>query len=254
MDFTYGSYGELLGSFLQAGYRVATVRQAATEPPDPPVLVLRHDVEWNAERALALAAIEQSLDVRSTLYFRVDTTANDIRAMTKLQDDGFDIGYHYNCLDRSRGDVPRAIELFEHDLAYLRHSGVDIVTATPHGNPRLKPVGYKRNGDLVWRDKQDLLNRWKLLDLGRDSRGFDHYPNLFHVTDAGIRWNHGQVTRNALLGFAGNGSTPSMFLLVHSDYWSGSRLRPVALHLAAFGLRSFRLNAAIASVRHASRR
>jgi hypothetical protein len=253
MDFTYDSYGEFLGSFLDAGYRVATVRQAATEPIDPPVLVLRHDVEWNAKRALALATIEQSLDVKSTLYFRVDTKANDVWTMTRLQDDGFDIGYHYNCLDRTRGNVSQAIQLFEHDLAYLRRSGVDIVTAAAHGNPRLKRVGYKANFDLIRRDP-DLLNRMNLWDLGNYTKHFDRHPNLFQVSDAGISWNHGQITRKSLSSLAMGGSAPNIFMIVHTDYWSGSWPRSVALHVAAFGLHSFGLNAAIASARHVSRR
>jgi hypothetical protein len=253
MDFTYDSYRELLDVFLQADYRVATVRQAATELIDPPLLILRHDVEWSAERAVALAAIERGLDVRSTLYFRVDTRANDIRAMMRLQDDGFDIGYHYNCLDRTKGDVSQAIQLFEQDMAYLRHSGIEIVTVAPHGNPRLKRVGYESNADLIRRDPT-LLNRMDLWDLGGFTRHFDRHPNLFPVADAGVRWNHGQLTRKSLSSLARDGSAPRMFMLVHTDYWSGSWPRPIALHVAAFGLRAFRLNAAIASARHASQR
>ena len=250
MDFTHDTYGELLNSFLRSGYRVATVRQAATETIDPPFLILRHDVEWNAERAVALAAIERSLNIRSTLYFRVDTRANDIRAMARLQDDGFDIGYHYNCLDRTRGNVAQAVELFEHDLTRLRRSGIDIVTAAAHGNPRVKRVGYTANFDLIRRDP-GLLNRMELLDLGDYTKDFDQQPKLFQVSDAGISWNHGRMSRQSLASLARNGSRPRMFMIVHSDYWSGSWLRPVALHVAAFGLRTLRGNAAIASGRHA---
>jgi hypothetical protein len=245
MDFTYDSYGELLDSFLRSGYRVVTVRKAATETVDPPSLILRHDVEWNAERALALAAIERSLHVRSTLYFRVDTRANDIRAMEGLQDDGFDIGYHFNCLDRTRGNVAQAVELFERDLTELRHSGMDIVTAAAHGNPRVRKVGYKANFDLVRQDP-GLLNRMGLFDLVDYTKNFVQQPKLFQVSDAGISWNHGRLSRQSLTSLIRNGSHPHMFMIVHSDYWSGSWLRPVALHLAAFGLRTLRGNAAIA--------
>jgi hypothetical protein len=253
MDFTFDSYGELLGCFLQGGYRIVTVRQAATELIDPPILVLRHDVEWSAERALSAAAIERSLDVRSTLYFRVDTKANDIAAMTRLQDDGFDIGYHYNCLDRTKGDVSQATQLFEHDVAYLRRSGIDIVTAAAHGNPRLKRVGYKANFALIRRDP-DLLKRMNLWNLGDYTNHFDRYPNLSQVSDAGISWNHGQLTRKSLSSLATDKSACQVFMIVHTDYWSGSWSRSVALHVAAVGLHSFRLNAAIAWARHATHR
>jgi hypothetical protein len=251
MDFLYDSYRDLLDGFLKADYRVATVREAATDTIDPPILILRHDVEWSAERALVLAAIERSLDVRSTLYFRVDTNANDIRAMVKLQDDGFEIGYHYNCLDRTRGDLTSAIEIFERDVTHMRRSGIDVVTVTPHGNPRLRRVGYAANADLIRQDP-DLLKRMHLYDLGGYTRHFARQPNLFPVTDAGLRWNHGQITRKALSSIARHRSVPRMFMLVHTDYWSGSWPRAAALHMTAFGLHALRLNSALASARHAS--
>ena len=253
MDLVYSGYAELLDGFIQGGYRVATIRQAATEMIDPPILILRHDVEWNAERALAIAAIERSLNVTSTFYFRVDTKAHDLRAMARLQDDGFDIGYHYNCMDRARGNTSQAIELFEDDLASLRRSGIDIVTVAPHGNPRLKHVGYRGNAALVRRDP-DLLSRMGLLDLGLLSQDFDRQPNLLHVTDAGIRWNDGEITRAFLARVAQETTAPRIFMLVHPDYWSDLWPRSVALHVAAFGVRTFRINAAIGSVRHASHR
>jgi hypothetical protein len=243
VQYLYARYRELLAAFLESGHRIVTVEEAARGPISGPFLVLRHDVEWSAARARDIAAVEQGLGVRSTLYFRHDTKARDVDVMLDLQEQGFDVGYHYNTLDRSGGDFDLARRLFEAELSELRGAGIAITSATPHGDPGIRRTGYDTNGDLV-RRFPDLLRAQGLLAIGRFGTRFPLQGPLLHVSDANMRWNRGEITWPFFFRIARERSVPRIFLLVHADYWSGSRTRAHALNITARGMRRLRLRSA----------
>lgn len=244
----HARYRELLSAFLSGGYKFTTVRRAATEPVGTPFVVLRHDVEWNSERAVALAHIERDYDIQSTYYFRVDTKALDYPNMHKLERMGCEIGYHYNTLDRTHGDFDRARRLFELELAQLRQGGLDITTATPHGDPRARRVGYVSNSDLFARSP-DLLSKSALLDIGPYGKRFPIQGNVMQISDASVQWNRGEITWPFFFRTARERSIPGLMLLVHSDYWSRSYARATGVHAAALALRTLRLRSSSRRVR-----
>jgi hypothetical protein len=69
----------------------------------------------------------------------------DLSIMRQLQDEGFEVGYHFNTLDRCGGDFSKAIALFERELKMLREAEIKVETVCSHGDPRVKKVGYKVN-------------------------------------------------------------------------------------------------------------
>lgn len=240
MDFTYATYNRLLEGILKAGYRVITVREYLQGVKEPPILILRHDVEWNAQRSLEIAKIEKSYGIRSTFYFRVDTKAFDLRTIKYLQDEGFEIGYHFNTLDRCEGDFEKAIALFEEELKRLRKLGINVDTVCSHGDPRVKKVGYKINNEIFLRDP-NLRSRCNL--LGEAYLDID-ISSLQYLSDAGIRWNTVTST-NELISRIAQKKWPLVYILTHPDYWSRSPFRAIALQIAARGVRSFKINQAI---------
>lgn len=245
MDFTYAAYDRLLSAVVGTGYQVLTLRQALTGAGHTFPFMLRHDVEWNLKRTLAVVECEKRHGVRSSLYFRVDTRVCDLPTMRRLQDDGFEIGYHYNTLDRCRGDFSRAITLFEEDLGRLRDAGLNIETVIPHGDPRVKKVGYVSNDDILKKDPE-LLTRVALLDVTRGLT--ERISEYKYIRDLGIRWNAAQSGRELMMHIREK-RWPAIYLLTHPDYWSGSWLRAVGLQLATRALRGLSLNRKIAAVR-----
>jgi len=245
MDFTCAAYDRLLCVAREAGYRVLPIREALTGTPAAPALILRHDVEWNFNRTLAITQLEQKHGVRSSLYFRVDTGVFDPAAMRRLQDDGFEIGYHFNTLDRCRGDLTCAIAMFADELQRLREAGLDVVTAIPHGDPRITRIGYQSNADIFDCDP-DLLNRVGLLDVGNGLS--DRYLRYIYITDLGIRWNGIGSTAELLAGFRAR-RWPSVYMLTHPDYWSASPLRAMGLQIASRSMSAMKVNRVIASLR-----
>lgn len=240
MDFTYKVYDHLLDCILQAGYQVVTVRDYLKGTESQLTLILRHDVEWNPYRALALAKIEEAYGCRSTFYFRVDTKAFHLSIMRQLQEKGFEIGYHFNTLDRCRGNFQKAIALFERELEQLRKVGIDVKTVCSHGDPRAPKRGYKVNNEIFLRDP-DLRFRNGL--LGEAYLDVD-FSRLQYISDAGARWNRISSTKELMLRISQK-EWPLIYILVHPDYWSRSPFRAAALQVAAWGVRSFKINRAI---------
>jgi len=245
MGFTHSVYDQLLGAVVQAGYRVLTLRQSLDGSAENLVCIIRHDVEWNLKRTLAITEIEKQHRVRSSLYFRVDTKVFDPPTMRRLQDEGFEIGYHYNTLDRCHGDFARAIALFEQEVELLRREGLNVTTAIPHGDPRIKKTGYRSNGDVCERDPH-LLERTGLSDI---AAGLEtHFPSYKYLRDLGIRWNTGDRNRQ-LIARIREKQWPVIYLLTHPDYWSRSVFRAAGLQVLAHALRGFRINEKIAGLR-----
>ncbi|MCL0034123.1 hypothetical protein M1M94_01335 [Thermodesulfovibrionales bacterium] len=234
---THAAYDKLLAAICGAGYRVVTVRQYLQGEREPLLLVLRHDVEWDVSRALTIAEIEKAHGIRSTMYFRVDTKAFDLSAMRYLQDEGFEIGYHFNTLDRCGGDFNRAIALFEKELQELREAGIKIDTVCSHGDPRVKKIGYKVNNEIFLKDP-DLCKRSGL--LGEAYLDID-FSSLQYFSDAGIKWNE-DVSTKKLISRITQKEWPVIYMLTHPDYWSKSFLRALGVQVAARGMRRFKIN------------
>ncbi|MGQ9712805.1 MAG: hypothetical protein ACUVRC_09125 [Desulfotomaculales bacterium] len=246
MYFTYSAYKQLISSFLSAGYQVVTVRDYLRGIRAPLTLVLRHDVEWNFRRALAIAEVEKSLGCRSTFYFRVDTRAFSLTAMQHLQREGFEIGYHFNTLDRCNGDFDRAIKLFEKELDRLRKAGINVDTVCSHGDPRVKKVGYEVNNEIFLKDPK-LCSRNNLLGEAYLNVNFE---SLQYISDVGVRWNQVGST-GELIAKIRQKEWPVVYMLTHPDYWSRSLLRAMVLHIAAKSVRRFRINQMVIAMRQA---
>jgi len=72
MDFTFAAYKKLIESASDAGYQAVTVREYLQGIRRPLTLILRHDVEWNPRRALALAELEKACGFRSNSNWMVE--------------------------------------------------------------------------------------------------------------------------------------------------------------------------------------
>lgn len=81
-----------------------------------------------------MAQIEHEYGIRSTYYFRTVKDVFKPMIIKKIASLGHEIGFHYEVLDKAKGDVKKAIEIFEKELRELREVA-DVTTICMHGNP-----------------------------------------------------------------------------------------------------------------------
>ena len=147
---------------------------------------MRHDVDKRPHFSLRLAQLEHDLGVKGTFYFRIVKSSFDPEVISAIADLGHEIGYHYEDLALESGDVVRAFESFERNLATLREHA-PIRTICMHGSPM-----SKHDNRLLW----DHYN-YRDLDLIAEPYLDVDYNEAFYITDTGSKLEQacGQSTR-----------------------------------------------------------
>jgi len=229
-DFTIDVYKELLDAIQNSDYRVLTMGAFfSRKKPDTAMILLRHDVDRRPENALHMAEIESMYNIRSTYYFRFTKSVFKPNIMRQIEKAGHEIGYHYEVLDKARGDMTKAGRLFDFELAQMR-SLVDIRTVCMHGNP-LSP----------W-DNRDFWNHYTLSQFGLTGEAYLSISdaNIYYTTDTGRGWNRKNCnlkdafpgytisymptftsTRQMIVSIA-SGEYKRIYLQLHPNRWTGS--------------------------------
>jgi len=174
MDFCLKRYKEICEALQHLN--VVTVENYLRGNAVSPFVVLRHDVDREVGNALAMAKLEHRYGISSTYYFRYPRTFN-AAFISKINSLGHEIGYHYEVLDKAKGDYAKAIEIFRRELDYFRRIA-PVTTVCMHGNP-LTP----------W----DGRSLWKYHDF----KAFGLLGEAFisvrdapvYLTDTGRNWN-----------------------------------------------------------------
>jgi hypothetical protein len=179
IDFTFTKYRELCETIVESEYTTLTFTQYFSLKNIPEkFIILRHDVERQIEHALRMAKIENDLGIIATYYFRMKEDVFIPKIIKEITEMGHEIGYHYEVLDKAKGDFLRAIEIFEEELKKFRAIG-EVKTICMHGNPLSNWV----NKDL-WTE----YNFENFGIIGEPYLSMD-YIKILYLTDTGRRWN-----------------------------------------------------------------
>lgn len=222
MDFTLKKYEELCQKIAKSNYRVISLKDYFTGKPKK-FVILRHDVDKSPKNALKMALIESKYDLKSTFYFRIKTL--DLEVMKKISDMGHEIGYHYECLDETKGDYGKAIKIFKKNLD--RFNNFDIKTICMHGNAL-----SKWNNRYLWK-KYDFR---KFGILGEAYISVD-FSELEYFSDTGRTWDPSKYnikdipegykpkieinSTGDLKNLVSEGEK-NLYILTHPNRWSGS--------------------------------
>ncbi len=228
-DFTLPAYGRLCATLGEAGYAGLTMSgYLAPQPGARPerFVLLRHDVESSARRAVEMGAIERAHGLAATYFFRTKPSVFRPEAILELVAQGHEIGYHYETLGRSFGRIDAALRLFAEELARLR-AHADVRVASMHGAP-LSP----------W-DNRDIWKKAKPRDfalIGEVYRDVD-YRDVAYFSDTGRTWHPHRYnirdhaafppgaivdTTDELRDLLRSRQLRRLCLLVHPDRWSAT--------------------------------
>lgn len=234
LDFTFAKYKELCRAMHDSGYPVLNIEKylSLREKPEAFIL-LRHDVDLLPERSLIISQIEAEFNIYSTYYFRTTKDVFKPQLMRQIAELGHEIGYHYEVLDKAKGDIKKGIELFEEELKYFRDI-YDVKTICMHGNSRTKwdnrdiwkYYEFKKYGIIgdaylsIDFDKlkyfSDTARTWdpkyKIKDMDTKQSG-----NM-HNNDSGQK-NYNVKNTDDLINIIRNKEHPFIYVLVHPDDW-----------------------------------
>ena len=201
MDFTLDTLKSLLRTLKDSGYTFRTVRDISGDRVmvSGRSLILRHDIDKYPQNALACAAMETTLGIAGTYYFRVIPGCFDRRIIQEISSMGHEIGYHYEDLDlagRKSGMLTglkrvscneylarEAFNSFVNNLEKMRELA-PVTTACMHGSP------------LSCLDSRLIWKYYDYRKLGiRGEPYFDlNFADVLYLTDTGRRWDGESVS------------------------------------------------------------
>ena len=190
--------------------------------------LIRHDVDRKPGNALKMAEIEAQEGIKSTYYFRVKRGVFKPKIIRKIAALDHEIGYHYEVMDKGKGDIGLAQYHFEKDLKKLRQYA-DVKTCAMHGNPLTK-----WDNKAFW--EHFNLSHFRL--TGEAYLGFKD-DTVHYTTDTGRGWNKAKhnikdkavgsmenmppmENTNYLMSAIKRQEFADMYLQIHPERWAYS--------------------------------
>ena len=181
MDFTISTYKRLIQSFLDCGYDIVPVQVFLENYSLGKVIILRHDVDELPQNALRMAEVENELGVCATYYFRRVPKSDHPEIIRQIASMGHEIGYHYEDLSLTNGDLVKAIESFAANLQYFRQY-YPVKTVCMHGSS-----SSSFDNREIWSHKG--LSDYGL--IGEPYLSFD-FSKIYYLSDTGYAWDGGK--------------------------------------------------------------
>lgn len=181
-DFTCKQYRLLLQIFLQKEFGVKPFCGFIGDSRKN-VIILRHDVDRLPNNSLKTAQIENDLEIRGSYYFRIVSESYNEFVIKQIIELGHEIGYHYEDMTLSHGNMDKAYDSFCENLDKLRKL-YPVKTICMHGSPLSK-----------W-DSRDIWRKYdyhKLGIIGEPYFDLD-FNKTYYITDTGRRWNGHNVS------------------------------------------------------------
>jgi len=145
---------------LRQKHKLLPMRQYFSLGKPADVAVLTHDVDYKVEGLKALTLVEKEFNVRSTIFIRFDAyyLTQNLAYFQQLEREGWEIGFHYDSLSRTNGNMTEALKLFQSQLAFFR-SYFNISSVSYHGDVEYDVATF--NGNL-YLENIDLFHEWGL--------------------------------------------------------------------------------------------
>ena len=179
-DFTLGKYEQLCEAIACSKYTNITFEEYLNHNVESnlPYIILRHDIDVNASNALDVAQVEYKYGLRATYYFRTIKKTYVPTTIDRIASYNHEIGYHYETVDRSKGNMDLAVELFRQELAMFRQR-YEVKTVCMHGT-----FLTKYDNKDIW--KEQKLSNFDL--LGEPYLSID-YTRFAYFSDSSRTWS-----------------------------------------------------------------
>lgn len=207
LDFTLAKYKDLCEKILDSGYSIYSLEAYFSLQNKPEKFVIfRHDIddEIDLKNSLKIAEIESNFGIMATYYFRTTNRVFKKDFIKKIADMGHEIGYHYETLGKTDGDIDLAFKLFKKELENIRTS-YPVKTIAQHGGPLkgdqsaasfsglfniIINLIFKTKNLDSWLSK-DIWKKYNFADLGILGEAYlsIDYKKVAYFTDTNRIWN-----------------------------------------------------------------
>lgn len=187
-------------------------------PPGKVIVILRHDVDDSPNSAVEISHMENKDNITSTYYIRTrgsyDPLSLNISKWIKwLNQNGFEVGLHYEDLYIVNYDFTEAVKLFKIDLQKLREIS-RVITVCSHGNA--KAVMQKYVNYEIFKRNYTTLEGNNL--IGEAYLTVDKYVKqlelrMKYLSDSEGKW---QPFLEVLTNATGE---EIIYFLLHPDWW-----------------------------------
>jgi hypothetical protein len=169
-----------------------------------------------------MALLEHEHGITSTYYFKKTKNIFLPSLIKDIAELGHEIGYHYEVLDKAKGDIKKAIRIFEQELSEFR-AIVDVKTICMHGNPLSS-----------WSNK-DLWHKYDFRDFGIIGEPYlsIEYNKVLYLSDTGRTWSGRYNVKDVVnskfcyakctddvINLIKKRDIPRLCLLVHPNRWA----------------------------------
>lgn len=182
MDFTINKYKEFLEELIKSGYSFQTFYEFVTKPLDK-VIILRHDVDKRPLHSLEFALLQYQLGIKGSYYFRIVSGSFDEEIIRKIYSLGHEIGYHYETMDTSKGNIENAYKEFCVNLNLFRKI-VPVHTVCMHGS-----ATSRFDNRAIWEHYS-----YKQYDIVAEPYFDTDFNKVFYLTDTGRRFDGVKVS------------------------------------------------------------
>ncbi len=230
LDFTLNKYIKLCKSITSSKYIAVPLSEYLKEPKytDHHIIIMRHDIDQNCRYALDLARVEHEYNIKASYYFRITKATYIADILDEIASYGHEIGYHYETVDKCKGNVEMAKSLFKKELTSFR-SRYEIKTVCAHGNP------------LTKFDNKDIWKNLNFQDFGLLGEAFLSldYSRFAYFSDSGRTWLNNRSQKmpgkdsvetafkeiqpkstNDVIKIIGEGKLPNICILTHPERWN----------------------------------
>ena len=183
--FSYDDYKEIIRLVKESG-RYMTYSEAMHADE---WILMRHDVEYSVERALALSKVEESMDFRSVFFFQWTNNSYNILSrknrdiLTEMHERGQQIGLHFALNGMTDMQIVRQRIRKEADML-SDMLGFPITAFSIHRpSPQVLRENIKLDGLLnAYQDNFFVFN---------PEAGPDDSPEVKYLSDANHIWRYG---------------------------------------------------------------
>ena len=180
LDFTIDKFERLCEAISESDYEKLNIREYINKKEkSKKYIIFRHDIDEKVDRVLKMAEIEHKYGISSTYYIRMTDEVFKPEIIKEVEKLGHEIGYHYEVMDKAKGNPFEAIKIFEHELIMLRKL-CRVDTICMHGNSR-----------TPWNNRE-LWESYNFNDYGIIGEGYltIDFSDLLYLSDTGRNWGN----------------------------------------------------------------